>query len=123
MHAHFHEVRAEGGLLGFLAGVAEVDLVLGDQGLCFGGLGNVCGAAAVADLPVAELGRGRVEAQLLRNASRSFTQAAYTPAVEQLPPACPPEPVEAGKRESPSCTFTFSSGRPSISAAVWAMMV
>jgi len=56
-------------------------------------------------------------------ASRSFTQAAYTPAVEELPPHCPPEPADTGNAESPSRTMTLPTGTPSISAAVCAMMV
>jgi hypothetical protein len=52
-----------------------------------------------------------------------LTQAAYTPAVELLPPHCPPEPAETGKSESPSLTTTCFSGTPIISAAVCAMMV
>jgi hypothetical protein len=45
------------------------------------------------------------------------------PAVEHLPPHCPPEPDDTGKLDSPSRTVTFSIGTPSISAAVWAMIV
>ena len=56
-------------------------------------------------------------------ASRSLTQAAYTPAVALLAPHWPPEPAETGKLESPSRTTTCAIGTPSISAAVWAMMV
>jgi hypothetical protein len=56
-------------------------------------------------------------------ASRSFTQAAYTPAVELAAPHWPPEPAETGKLESPRRTKTLASGTPIISAAVWAMMV
>ena len=60
---------------------------------------------------------------LRATASRSFMQAAKTPAVELLAPHCPPEPAETGNVESPRRTVTFSSGTPIVSAAVCAMMV
>jgi hypothetical protein len=49
--------------------------------------------------------------------------AAKTPAVELLPPDCPPEPTETGKFESPSFTTTSPSPTPIVSAAVCAMIV
>ena len=56
-------------------------------------------------------------------ASRNFTQAAYTPDVELLPPHWPPEPADTGNEESPRRTTTWSSGTPIISAAVWPITV
>ena len=40
----------------------------------------------------------------MRSAVRRLPQAAYTPAVELLPPHCPPEPADTGKAESPRRT-------------------
>jgi hypothetical protein len=121
--ADFDEVGAEGRLLVFLVQVAVFHRVLGHQFAARA----ACAAAALAagaHHAVRELGRGAgSRPSCCATISRSLTQAAYTPAVELLPPHWPPEPADTGKLESPRRTDHRSSGTPIISAAVWAMMV